>query len=54
MQGINKGVEVVECVQSKVDIAQLLGIKAFSLDKMLADDPDFLVSRRVYISVGVV
>ena len=35
--------DIVECIQSKVDVAQLLGINAFSLDKLLADDPDFLV-----------
>ena len=43
IQGINKNVDIVECIQSKVDVAQLLGINAFSLDKLLADDPDFLV-----------
>ena len=45
MQGINKSVEIHECVQSKVDVGSLLGIRAFSLDKMLAEDPDFLVGK---------
>ena len=45
LQGINKSVEIHECVQSKVDVGSLLGIRAFSLDKMLAEDPDFLVGQ---------
>ena len=44
-QGINKGVDIFECVQSAVAIDRLLGINAFSLDKLLAEDPAFLVSN---------
>jgi G3E family GTPase len=42
VKGINKGVEILECIQSRVDLDKLLGINAFSLDKLLAEDPDFL------------
>lgn len=42
MQAINRTVEVVECEYSRVDLVKLLGIEAFSLDKMLHIDPDFL------------
>ena len=37
-------VEVIECENSRVDLERLLGINAFSLDKLLEKDPDFLVS----------
>ena len=43
-QGINKGVDIFECIQSAVAIDRLLGINAFSLDKLLAEDPAFLVN----------
>ena len=49
-QGINKGVDIFECVQSKVDIDRLLGINAFSLDKLLTEDPEFLVRNRFFES----
>lgn len=35
--------EIIECVRSAVDVSRLLGINAFSLDKLLATDPEFLV-----------
>ncbi|KXZ42979.1 hypothetical protein GPECTOR_108g174 [Gonium pectorale] len=39
---INKPVEIIECVRSQVDVGRLLGINAFSLEKLLATDPEFL------------
>lgn len=42
IQHINKPVEIIECVRSAVDVSRLLGINAFSLDKLLATDPEFL------------
>lgn len=42
-QNINKPVQIIECQYSKVDLDQLLGIKAFNLDKLLEKDPEFLV-----------
>lgn len=43
-QAINKSAQIIETTYSKVDLDQLLGIGAFSLDKILAMEPDFLVS----------
>jgi G3E family GTPase len=39
---INKNVEMVECQFSKVDPKQLIGIKAFDLQRCLDMEPDFL------------
>ncbi|EFJ51795.1 hypothetical protein VOLCADRAFT_103294 [Volvox carteri f. nagariensis] len=39
---INKPVEVIECQHSAVDVSRLLGINAFSLERLLAMDPEFL------------
>jgi hypothetical protein len=36
-------VEIVECVNAEVDLGRVLGITAFSLDRLLQADPDFLV-----------
>lgn len=43
LQAINKPVQIVECQYGRVPLEQLLGIEAFSLDKILAKEPDFLV-----------
>eukprot|EP00198_Chlamydomonas_reinhardtii_P011338 XP_001700675.1 predicted protein [Chlamydomonas reinhardtii] len=42
IQHMNKPVEIIECVRSNVDVGRLLGINAFSLEKLLAMDPEFL------------
>ena len=42
IRSINKGAPILECTHAKVDLADLLGIRAFSLDRLLASDPDFL------------
>lgn len=42
-QAINKPVQILEATQARVDLDQLLGIGAFSLDRVLAVEPDFLV-----------
>ncbi|GLC44198.1 hypothetical protein PLESTM_001567700 [Pleodorina starrii] len=39
---INKPAEVIECQRSAVDVSRLLGINAFSLERLLAMDPEFL------------
>jgi hypothetical protein len=38
-------VEVIECTNSAVDLDLILGIKAFNMDKLLEQDPHFLVGR---------
>jgi G3E family GTPase len=43
VQGINKAVEIIECQQSSIDLDRILGIKAFSLDKLMSTDPTLLV-----------
>jgi G3E family GTPase len=42
-QAINRGAEVIECQNAQVDLDKILGITAFSLDRLLEADPDFLV-----------
>lgn len=44
-QAINRSAEVIECTNSDVDLGRILGISAFSLDKMLTQDPHFLVGH---------
>lgn len=48
-QHMNKPVEIIECVRSNVDVGRLLGINAFSLEKLLAMDPEFLVRARAWL-----
>lgn len=48
LQAINKFAEVIECSYGRVPLQQLLGIQAFSLDRVLAVEPDFLVSSRLH------
>lgn len=43
MQHINKPAEIIECKHSEVDVSRLLGINAFSLERLMAKDPEFLV-----------
>lgn len=33
IRGINKTVQIIECQQSRADLDQILGVKAFNLDK---------------------
>jgi G3E family GTPase len=47
LQAINKPADIIECTYGRVPIEQLLGIQAFSLDRVLAQEPDFLVSDSV-------
>eukprot|EP00798_Chlamydomonas_sp_ICE-L_P022944 gene22944-30124_t len=42
IRAINKPVDIIETTKCTVDLSLVLGIKAFSLDKMLTQDPDFL------------
>jgi G3E family GTPase len=42
-QAINRSAELIECTHAAVDLDRLLGIHAFSLDRLLQQDPDFLV-----------
>ena len=42
LKKINPSVQIFRCEQSKVDPKQLIGIKAFSLEKTLEMDPEFL------------
>ena len=41
-EGEGKGADVIECRHSQVPIERILGIRAFNLEKLLADDPLFL------------
>lgn len=49
-QAINQPVEIIECTYSRVGLEQLLGIGAFSLDRILSKEPDFLVRFQGWIS----
>merc|ERR1712070_1166386 len=42
LKKINPSVQIYRCTQSKVDPKNLIGIKAFSLEKTLEMDPEFL------------
>lgn len=42
IQGINKAVDIIEAQHSRVDVGRLLGVKAFSLDRVLDMEPGFL------------
>ncbi|KAF8062708.1 hypothetical protein HT031_004037 [Scenedesmus sp. PABB004] len=42
LRGINRSAEVIECSHAAVDLARVLGIQSFSMDRMLEMDPDFL------------
>ncbi|KIZ00796.1 COBW domain-containing protein 1 [Monoraphidium neglectum] len=45
IKAINKPVQILEAIQARVDLDQLLGIGAFSLDRVLAVEPDFLEDK---------
>lgn len=49
MKGINSRVEIIEAVNACVDLDRVLGIHAFSLEKVLEDEPDFLKVRAMPI-----
>lgn len=40
---MNPGVAILECINAAVDVDKVLGIGAFSMEKMLQKDPEFLV-----------
>lgn len=44
-QGINSAAEIIETVQAQADLDRVLGIGAFSLDRILEEEPDFLDVR---------
>ncbi|KIY93116.1 hypothetical protein MNEG_14847, partial [Monoraphidium neglectum] len=39
---INAGADIIECSFAAVDLDKVLGVHAFSLDRLLVKDPDFL------------
>lgn len=41
-QGINASAEIIRTTHAAVDLRHVLGIRAFSLDRVLAEEPDFL------------
>lgn len=43
LQSINGAAEIIETVQARADLDQVLGIRAFSLDRILEEEPDFLL-----------
>lgn len=43
ISAINQGVEIIETINSKVDIGSILGKDTFSLERVLDMDPNFLV-----------
>lgn len=42
-QAINQPAKIIESSYAQVDLDQVLGIKAFNLDRVLEIEPDFLV-----------
>ncbi|EFN57972.1 hypothetical protein CHLNCDRAFT_142112 [Chlorella variabilis] len=42
IKGINAAAEIIETVNSRADLDRVLGIRAFSLDRILEEEPDFL------------
>lgn len=42
IKALNGGAEIIETVRSNVDLARILGVKAFSLERILEEEPDFL------------
>ncbi len=42
LQAINSGAEIIETSRCRVDLGRVLGIEAFSLDRVLEQEPDFL------------
>jgi G3E family GTPase len=42
LKAINAGAEVIETTHAAVDLRRVVGIRAFSLDRVLAEEPDFL------------
>lgn len=45
MQAINASAEIIECKHAAVDLKKVVNIHAFSLDRVLAEEPDFLDVR---------
>lgn len=42
LRGLNPSAEILRCNYSKIDPKELLGVQAFSLDRVLEMEPDFL------------
>ncbi|GAA4842221.1 CobW family GTP-binding protein [Saccharopolyspora rosea] len=42
IQAINAGVRILPAQRGDVDLDEILGVRAFDLDKILADEPEFL------------
>ena len=49
LRAYNPMAEIIEAEQSKVEPELLLGLKAFSLEKVLEKEPDFLEDNGTYI-----
>ena len=41
-QAINGAAEIIECAQARCDLDRVLGIRAFDLERILAEEPQFL------------
>lgn len=50
-QEINKPVEIIEGSYSKFDLDKVIGIGAFSLEKILSQEPEFLVGTPEQLAV---
>ena len=46
-QGINKAVDILEATQAQVSIERIIGVRAFSLDRVLEMEPAFLEVARL-------
>lgn len=53
LQAINRGAEVIECQNAQVGLDKILGITAFSLDRLLEADPDFLVRGQIELGTDI-
>lgn len=51
-QGINKAVDILEATQAQVSIDRIIGVRAFSLDRVLEMEPAFLEVVLQHIEVA--
>ncbi|KAG2491408.1 hypothetical protein HYH03_010199 [Edaphochlamys debaryana] len=42
IKGINAGAEILECTRADIDLKRILDVGAFSLERVMASEPDFL------------
>jgi hypothetical protein len=52
VQGINKAVDILEATQAQVSVDRLIGVRAFSLDRVLEMEPAFLDVRVPFCRVS--